>query len=295
MSTATNNSELWDAQFARVGHTGYSDPIIYRYDQPLRIKAVEKVLRGLYPQGLGRTAALDIGCGSGDFIQLLVDLGAAQVHGMDISSQVVKATSQRFKHAASVSLEAGRIQDAALPDGGLDLVTSITVLQHLLDDEEAIAVLLKLAKALQPSGVIIALEISPSGKVRPSAPDMIRERTLDQWRDLFSRSGLSLAGAPLVYSPLGFCLVQLWLPALLNRLTGGRWRNLAGTGQEANSEAAGQTSTEMSKPSLPRRAYSLVRAMMLKAAYPVDHLVQFRVPSRLAYYHTFVLRKAAQV
>ena len=84
----------WNSTFDFVGHTGYQDQSIYKYEQPLRMRFVRKVL-GLFIQKDAN--ALDIGCGSGDVIAVLREHGS-RVLGIDISDTAVESTRIRFSN-----------------------------------------------------------------------------------------------------------------------------------------------------------------------------------------------------
>lgn len=278
--------ESWDLKFLRNGHTGYDDPIIYSYDQPLRLRMVKKIICSLYPDGLKGMKALDIGCGTGDFIQLLLDKGIDKVTALDISPKVVEAARRRFQYAKDkVEVEVGAVQELPLDEHELDLVTSITVLQHVVEDGEVVAAMRSVCRALKVGGYMIALEIAPTKKVAPSNPITIKERTLREWKEIFLNGGLSFAEKPRVYSPLGFCLIQLWIPGLLSFVFGGGWR-LSRSRPKATTDQ-----NRYPKGSLLRRAYSVLRRIVLKLTYPVDYLLDFKVPPSLAYYHFFVLQR----
>ena len=83
-------SNLWDKSFLSKGHTGYTDPIKLSYDQPIRLAAVDRILKKLFPgNSLSGKNALDIGCGTGDFIKLLRQSGLS-VTGLDIQYSLLK-------------------------------------------------------------------------------------------------------------------------------------------------------------------------------------------------------------
>ena len=59
-----SSAAFWSQRVRRYGHTGWSDAATYAYDQRLRLKAVSWLLKPM-------AAALDYGCGVGDFCALL--------------------------------------------------------------------------------------------------------------------------------------------------------------------------------------------------------------------------------
>jgi len=93
-----NNYEpenYWGERFRIYGHTGWNDELIYAYDQPLRLKAINKALaRAKIPIG-DTTRILDIGCGTGDLVSEFVNRGASII-GVDVSSEVIEYAKKRF-------------------------------------------------------------------------------------------------------------------------------------------------------------------------------------------------------
>jgi SAM-dependent methyltransferase len=270
-------SDFWEAKYQRDGHTGYDDPRIYRYDQPLRVRRVRRELARLFPGGLRGRRGLDVGCGTGDFMALLLDAGCGSVQGIDVSPGVVAAARRRFAAAGDrVRLEVAALPGAALGRDRFDVITCVTVLQHVVDDDEAVAAVRAMGQALTPQGCLVVLEIAPERPVPALQPGVLRERTRAQWEALFAAAGLEVEQPPGVYTPLGFSAVQLWLPALLRRLVR---RGADGRGD------GGQGGGRL------RAVYDAVRAVTLWLTRPVDVAVDLRLPARLAYYRLFVLRR----
>jgi glycosyltransferase involved in cell wall biosynthesis/SAM-dependent methyltransferase len=94
--------------------------------------------------------AFDIGCGRGEWLQLLTDMGM-QARGVDLDDSMLAACHERGLDAKN--------QDAlqalqALPDGSLDLVSAFHVVEHLTFDY--LRDLLKEAqRTLSPNGLLI--------------------------------------------------------------------------------------------------------------------------------------------
>jgi ubiquinone/menaquinone biosynthesis C-methylase UbiE len=74
---------------------------------------------------------LEIGCGTGRVMQHLSGL-YREVHGIDISSEMVKQGERRLGHLPNVHFHHGNGYDLdPLPDGSFDLVYSAFVFQHM--------------------------------------------------------------------------------------------------------------------------------------------------------------------
>ena len=80
------NKEYWENRTKEKGHTGWSDPIIYSYDQKIRLNTVKYILKSLSIRG---GSALDYGCGTGDFSVLLSKF-FDKVKATDLSDNVLE-------------------------------------------------------------------------------------------------------------------------------------------------------------------------------------------------------------
>lgn len=103
---------------------------------------------------LPRTASrvLEIGCGDGATLALLKDLGVAEwVFGIDIFEKNIEAAK-----AAGVdrALKAN-VEDFEpdLPEGSMDVILCLDVLEHLVDPWSVVR---RLSKYVKPGGVLIA-------------------------------------------------------------------------------------------------------------------------------------------
>ncbi|MDC0308925.1 class I SAM-dependent methyltransferase [bacterium] len=161
MTENSTCSSFWDESVVRSGHTGYSDKLLHRYDQPVRLATVRRTLSKLFPKGLRDHAVLDIGCGTGDFMSLSLSQGSASVNGVDVSPKVLAKAASRFKGDSRVRLRQGTVIEGVTEQGRYDLITSITVLQHHVEDAELIHTLGVLRGALKPDGRMIVLELAP--------------------------------------------------------------------------------------------------------------------------------------
>ncbi len=96
-----------------------------RRDQAAWLEAELGCLQGLH--------VLEIGCYEGFLLQLLRERGAV-VQGIEPSLRAATLGSQRW----GVPIEAGRFEDAVLPEGQFDLIVLSHVLEHLLDPRDTL-------------------------------------------------------------------------------------------------------------------------------------------------------------
>jgi ubiquinone/menaquinone biosynthesis C-methylase UbiE len=178
---------FWDERARKCEHTGWADATIYAYDQLARLQAIERIIASA---GLNHGTALDFGTGSGDFASLL-GRTFTNVVACDISSAVVEVARRKHGHHRGVKfLRAGSPSDLGLADGSLDLVLSITVLGHIMNDDDLRETVRGFRRLLRESGVLIALEYTPA--VEMEATRYQRFLTFDGWLSRLSACGFVL-------------------------------------------------------------------------------------------------------
>jgi O-antigen chain-terminating methyltransferase len=104
----------------------------------------------------GRGAVLDIGCGRGEFLELLTEHGV-KAHGVDMNPAMVECCRDR-----RLTVVHGDMFDhlSSLQDGGLDGIFAAQVVEHL--PPGGIARLIGLCAAkLRPGGVMVAETVNP--------------------------------------------------------------------------------------------------------------------------------------
>jgi len=99
------------------------------------------------PLAPGRDRLLEIGCGSGFFLECALDLGFAEVHGVEPSRDAVETASPRVR--AAIRNESFR--DGLFPDNYFDIVCGFQVFDHLLDPTETLRVCRRI---LRPGGLV---------------------------------------------------------------------------------------------------------------------------------------------
>jgi ubiquinone/menaquinone biosynthesis C-methylase UbiE len=99
----------------------------------------------------GDERLLDVGCGTGTFLQKLQrDHPGLKLHGIDPSDQMLKVARRKCGH--SVAFEKGDAGRLPYPESQFDAVTSISALHFFPDGGRAVA---EMARVLQPGGRIV--------------------------------------------------------------------------------------------------------------------------------------------
>jgi ubiquinone/menaquinone biosynthesis C-methylase UbiE len=134
---------------------------------------------------LDRGKALDIGCGSGVYIEELLAMGF-EVSGVDLAPEMLATCHKRFdgRAGARVQLHQADVEHLPFEDGQFDLVVCVGVLGYLLSDERALT---EIQRVLKPGGYLLlnltnmyslsdadfVLRRKVRYLLRPSAPDPI--------------------------------------------------------------------------------------------------------------------------
>lgn len=96
---------------------------------------------------------LDIGCGYGELLAKAQSKGYKELHGIDISNEVLKKCRKNLKGSASISVKIGDV-DSGLnyPDSYFDAITMIAVFEHIFDPH---AVAEEIRRVLKKKGTLI--------------------------------------------------------------------------------------------------------------------------------------------
>jgi SAM-dependent methyltransferase len=114
-------------------------------------------LRALFATGptpLERARVLEVGCGNGDVLASLVDLGARpeRLCGVDLLPDLV--ADARARHH-DLRFEHGNAEALAFPDAAFDYVLLFTVLTSILDEEMARRLAHEVDRVLAPGGAVV--------------------------------------------------------------------------------------------------------------------------------------------
>lgn len=188
-------SNYWNERAHQHGHTGWGDRVLYAFDQSARLAAIESITKSCVP---GSQAVLDFGAGSGDFAAML-SRHFDRVFAFDISDAVIDKARVRHGNDRIEFMHGADIRQMPLAEGSLDLVLSVTVLQHILDEDELISVLAYLRQRLRPDGRLIALEYTPTTP-RPLS-EYQRFLSVEDWQQVLAKAGFEQHARYGIYHP----------------------------------------------------------------------------------------------
>ena len=267
---------FWDSTCDTQGHTGWADVLVYRYDQPLRIRAVARAMERLFPDGLAGMSVLDVGCGTGDFIAVASGRGA-RVVGLDLSPHVIDRARARFAGSPEVTLQVGSVVEARFVAGAFDLVTSVTVLQHITDDAALDVTLTALRQALKPGGRLLLLELAPPfDKPVHHLNFPVVERPLARWVAALQRAGFVLGGEG-TYPQAGISMLR-GIARVLDAVRGGASEHPAAPIRDTRDGTRRSGARRIA-----RSGWDLSRRLTLAVCHPVDHGLSMATPARWRY------------
>jgi SAM-dependent methyltransferase len=225
----------------------------------LRLKAVKKTLQRLHLIIADGWQVLDVGCGSGDFIEEFAAIGA-HVTGADISESLVDWTTRRFSSRNNVKVRVGKAEHLNMADNSFDLVVSVNVLQHIVDSvnfESAVRNMLRVAKH---GRYILVFETSPGKNCKVQPLSYLCVRVRNEWIRLFEMRECRLI-YEMPFPELGIRFVETF-DALLSKLLDKRGKHHAADGfAESSIRSKGDRMSII----------DAARITVLRLLYPLDN------------------------
>jgi len=217
---------------------------------------------------------LDIGCGTGDFVHEFAK-NNAKVMAFDLSDSVAKSTAKRFGNYENVNIWCSDVASVHLPSESFDLITSITVLQHVVSDIELLECLKVLSAALKRDGYFLLIE-SISKKEEKDKTQYMKPRSREKWIGAFQETGLEVA-EEFGYPHFAYTVLQFF-------------HNLfANIGLRSGGTYQGRFSREAELDS--NKLYISVITILLGLFKPIDYWLFLPLPVKYSKRTVFLLKK----
>jgi len=185
-SESEGHDLYWEQRARRFAARGRGLKAVCSYGMPdFHNWAIDRCQRralGSWLQPRPGLEVLDLGCGIGRWSRRLA-LGGARVTGVDVSPTMIAEAARRARAAGLRRLALGR---------RFELVLGVTVLQHLVADEELNAALEAIRAHLAEGGRAVLLEAAPSAPNARCDTRVFRARTESVWRAACARAGLGV-------------------------------------------------------------------------------------------------------
>jgi SAM-dependent methyltransferase len=134
-----------------VGYAGLGGAFnawMYRVRRVVVSRRARRLLAGSRPR------VLDIGSGTGFYLDLWRRVGAASLTGSDITDTAVERLRARFPGLEVVRFDVGG-ERLPLPRGAFDVVSAFDVLFHIVDDDSYARALANVRELLAPGGLLL--------------------------------------------------------------------------------------------------------------------------------------------
>lgn len=134
---------------------------------------------------------LDIGCGTGRWCRILAEKGAI-VTGIDISEEAINLAKAETDNKA-VNFIKSSILQLELPSNSFDIITCVTVLQHIIDPAEFEKSIENIVRLLKKDGKILLMEVAPSALTpQEHSTAILSVRTEEDYISAFEKRGAVL-------------------------------------------------------------------------------------------------------
>jgi SAM-dependent methyltransferase len=141
---------------------------------------------------LAQAHVLEIGPGTGFYIDLWHELGIREVTGVDLAPVVVERLAARYPQHTFLQADVGAA-DAPLEAGAFDVVTAFDVMYHIVDEAMFEQALANVAQSLRPGGLfLVADHFLHREQSNSRIADHYVNRTLARYEDALARHGLEI-------------------------------------------------------------------------------------------------------
>lgn len=276
---------FWDQRVREYRDTGYSDRILYKYDQPLRLRAIRKVMNRV--QGsMEQRRILDVGCGVGDFCLMFAKMGA-EVTGIDINQEVIlKAKKRAEEEEVQCNFSVTWVDEMDFPEESFDAITTITVLQHITDAELLAKSIGKMVNVLKSGGYIYTLEIAPVSLSQSMIDvEYIRWHTRQEWIQIFQNAGARLCFETM-YPSFGISFLMI-----TGKIAKGLYHIVSKRIPRQNTQPLAKAHDVVPRDVKARlsKINNLVERIILSISKPLDYYVPF--PERFGTTRIMVFKK----
>lgn len=205
------------SRLAGVGYEGFGQAFnawMYRVRRPVFLKTVAPFLEG-------RTdlEVLDIGSGTGFYLDRWRELGVRRVTASDFSEAAVARLRESYVDRSALKVDIGG-EPAELPPVQYDAVSIFDVLFHIVDDGRYRRAFDNLGRLVRPGGLLVFSENFLRGARRRVEPVQV-SRSLNEIESLLASSGFQ----PLIRRRM-FVLMNAPVDSS-SRLHMGAWKVLA--------------------------------------------------------------------
>lgn len=181
----------------------------FDFSHRLGMKAAFTTLESRLGTLSGRSV-LDLGCGRGRWSKEYA-IRRAKVTGVDISAEAIELLAAEMPQHVFLSEDIAALE---FPDGSFDVVNSVTVLQHMPDWKQKVA-LDRISRWLKPGGYLVLLE-----NILAFDATHVFPHRADEWIEMVQANGLKCVYQRGSNFEVLFRLKERTLRALRNQTSG---------------------------------------------------------------------------
>lgn len=217
-----------DYSFGGVGYLGigkYYNYWIYRMRKVQFRKALRKIN---FPKTV---KCIDIGSGTGFYIQQLIETGYQTITGSDITSLAVSSLRKKYSNLEILNMDICSTDVSYYQK--YELVTCMDVLFHIIDENAYEKAIQNLSSLLEKKGVLIITEnFTPSYKLRGHIIDRTKESIIgnlkqNSFQIEYIYSQFVFLNPPVQSKMCWLWKISGWRISLLKRLASSRTKKLA--------------------------------------------------------------------
>ncbi len=173
------------------GFTYFSNTFnLYQYK--LKRIALENVI-STYSINASDMRVLDIGCGSGFYVDIWRSLGVSDLVGIDITDVCIKHVSAQYpeyKFYEADITSTTLINNAPFLGQKFDIITAFDVLYHITDDVKFGQAIQNISRLCSQNGYILITDIFP--KKRPYVIYFQKSRLLQDYINILEHNGIEI-------------------------------------------------------------------------------------------------------
>lgn len=181
--------KYWDSRFSKgfnleaVGFDSFGKSF-NRWQYKMKRKVLGDVIEeyGLYDKRV-----LDVGCGTGFYVDIWKQKGIKDLAGIDISSRSVEELSKRYTEYRFYQVDVSAVTLVGEP---FDIITAFDVLFHIVDDSKFGWAIWDIGKLCRRNGLVLITDSFP--RFMPYVLNHQKSRTLEEYKKVLSDAKLSI-------------------------------------------------------------------------------------------------------
>jgi SAM-dependent methyltransferase len=162
-----------------------------RYVYKMKRRTLNKIIRQLH-LSLEKRSILDVGSGTGFWIDYYLKRGVRCVHGCDISSVAIRNLKVLYNDFRNVFISETDFGSKLIPfDMEFDIVNAMDVAYHIVNDNHFNDFLSNISKSLHPGGFVFLTDAFLEKPINvPYAH--VKYRTLNEYKEKFARNNIKI-------------------------------------------------------------------------------------------------------